>query len=537
MIRFFVFLLKNKQRQTKLNTMKKLPIGIQDFEKLRTNGFMYINKTERIFDLVDGAGYYFLSRPRRFGKSLLINTLKEIFSGKKELFKDLWIQDKIEWKKYPIIHLDFSKADYKSIGLERAISERMKSIALSYKVELEKDNFSSQLEELILKLNEKFNERVVLLVDEYDKPIIDFLGKDEIHIAEKNRNIMKTFHSPIKGLDAHLRFFFLTGVSKFSKVSIFSDLNNLNDISLGNNFADLLGYTEKEVLYNFADYIKVTAKNNDTSEEELIQEMRSWYNGYNFDGTEKVYNPFSVLNFFEKQKFSNYWFETGTPTFLVKLIAQGGYYDMQNIETNLDSLGKFEINDLSPIAMLFQTGYLTLKEHLVFDMYRLDYPNKEVANSLQQLLLAEYTQKFTTQTSNLLYQLKVSFDKNELDKVFVHLNSLFASIPHQIFEDKMESYYQSIIYLTFKLLGYYTQAEVSTSEGRINALVQNDNYIYILEFKIRKSGNTAKNAIKQIKEKNYAEKYKAEKQNGKEIYIIGVACNEKTITDYLIEKI
>jgi hypothetical protein len=514
--------------------MKKLPIGIQHFGKLRTNGFMYIDKTEKIFDLVDGAGYYFLSRPRRFGKSLLVSTLKEIFSGNKELFNGLWIEDKIEWKKYPIIHLDFSKSDYKSIGLEKSISERLKSSAASYQIELESSVISSQLQELVLKLRAKFNERVVILIDEYDKPIIDFLGKDEIHIAEENRGIMKAFYSPIKGLDEHLRFFFLTGVSRFSKVSIFSDLNNLNDISLGGSYSDLLGYTEQEILHYFSDYIKITAKTNTISETELIQEMRLWYNGYNFRGTEKVYNPFSVLSFFDKQEFNNYWFETGTPTFLVKLVAQGGYYDMQNVEASLSALGKFEIADLSPIAMLFQTGYLTLKEHLVFDIYRLGYPNKEVANSLEQLLLAEYTKKFTTQTSSLLYQLKVSFDSNQLDKVFVHLNSLFADIPYQIFEDKLESYYHSIIHLTFKLLGYYTQSEVSTSEGRIDAVVQTGNTIYILEFKI---GKNAKNAIQQIKDKNYAEKYKSEKENGKQVFLIGVACNEKTIKDYLVEEI
>ena len=345
---------------------------------------------------------------------------------------------------------------------------------------------------------------------------------------------MKNFYSPIKSLDPHLRFFFLTGVSKFSKVSIFSDLNNLNDISLGNNFADLLGYTESEVLHYFSNYIKITAKTNGISEEELLQEIRLWYNGYNFKGSEKVYNPFSVLNFFDKQEFNNYWFETGTPTFLVKLVIQGGYYDMQNIEASLSSLGKFELRDLSPIAMLFQTGYLTLKENLVFDIYRLGYPNKEVANSLEQLLLAEYAKKQTTETTSLLYQLKVNFDNNKLDKVFIHLNSLFASIPYQIFETKKESYYHSIIYLTFKLLGYYTQSEVSTSEGRIDAVVQAQNFIYILEFKV---SDTAQNALQQIKDKKYADKYKMEKENGKQIFLIGVACNEKTITDYLVEEI
>jgi len=517
--------------------MKKLPIGIQNFGKLRTNGFIYIDKTEKIFDLVDGAGYYFLSRPRRFGKSLLVSTLKEIFSGNKELFKDLWIEDKIDWKKYPVIHLDFANANYKSLGLEKAIQIRLEDQASLHDIKLESETISDTLQELVRKLHKKFNERVVILVDEYDKPIIDFLGKDEVHIAEENRNIMKNFYSPIKSLDEHLRFFFLTGVSKFTKVSIFSDLNNLNDISLGGSYSDLLGYTEKEILHYFSDYIKITAKTNSISETELLQEMRLWYNGYNFRGVEKVYNPFSVLNFFDKQEFNNYWFETATPTFLIKLVVEGGYYDIKNERSDLSSLGNFDLFNLDPITILFQTGYLTLKEHIIENIYFLGYPNKEVQLSILKLLLAEYSRKNSRQTINLLIQLKESFDKNELDKVFVHINALFADIPHQIFEDKLESYYHSIIHLIFKLLGYYTQSEVSTSEGRIDAVVQTGNNIYILEFKVGKTEKAAKNAIQQIKEKNYAQKYKSEKENGKTIYIIGVACNEKTIKEYIIEEI
>ncbi|WP_338766814.1 AAA family ATPase [Bernardetia sp. ABR2-2B] len=514
--------------------MKKLPIGIQDFEKLRTGGFMYIDKTEKIFDLVDGAGYYFLSRPRRFGKSLLVSTLKEIFSGKRELFDDLWIEDKIEWKKFPVLHFSFTEIDYKKLGLEKAIEENLFYHASLFEITLEAKTITTQLQELVRKLHKKFNERVVILIDEYDKPIIDFLGKDEIHIAEENRDIMKNFYSPIKSLDPHLRFFFLTGVSRFSKVSIFSDLNNLNDISLEHYASDLLGYTEKEILHYFSDYITLIAKNKNISEKELTDEMREWYNGYNFRGIHKVYNPFSVLSFFKSQEFNNYWFKTGTPTFLIKLLAENEYYDIEEIETSLNALEKFEITNLNPVTILFQTGYFTIKDHLMADIYLLGYPNREVQNSMNQLLLAEYAKKETTETTSLLYQIKKSFDKNQLDKVFVYINALFADIPYQIFEDKKESYYHSIVHLIFSLLGYYTQSEVSTSEGRIDAVVETEKYIYILEFKV---DNTAQNAIKQIKEKNYSEKYKSEKENGKTIYIIGVACNEKTIKEYLVEQI
>jgi len=356
--------------------MKKLPIGIQNFGKLRTNGFIYIDKTEKIFDLVDGAGYYFLSRPRRFGKSLLVSTLKEIFSGNKELFKDLWIEDKIDWKKYPVIHLDFANANYKSLGLEKAIQIRLEDQASLHDIKLESETISDTLQELVRKLHKKFNERVVILVDEYDKPIIDFLGKDEVHIAEENRNIMKNFYSPIKSLDEHLRFFFLTGVSRFSKVSIFSDLNNLVDLTLNPLARTLLGYTQNELEYYFENYIKHIALEKQISETELKQQIKEWYNGYSFGG-EKLYNPFSIMNFMADEEFNNYWFKTGTPTFLVKLVAENNYYQMKDIKLSLDSLDKFNLRKLDPIIILFQTGYLTLKEHLEADMYRLGYPNKK----------------------------------------------------------------------------------------------------------------------------------------------------------------
>ncbi len=510
--------------------MKKLPIGIQSFSELRKNGFLYIDKTEHIFELVNNSKVYFLSRPRRFGKSLLVSTLKELFSGNKALFKDLWIEDKIEWKKYPVIHLDFAKADYKAIGLEKSIFEKIEYQADLYGVTLEKTAISSLLDELIKKIHKKYNEQVVLLIDEYDKPIIDFLGKDEADIAIKNREIMKNFYSPIKSLDDELRFFFLTGVTRFSKVSIFSDLNHLKDLTLHRLGEELVGYTQEELERHFENYILQIASLHKISEKELKRTIREWYNGYSFGG-KTLYNPFSILSFMDDRKFNNYWFETGTPTFLIKLVAEGGYYDMKNIRANSAFLGKFDLVSLSPVPILFQTGYLTLKEHIVDNAYNLGYPNREVENSMVQLLLDEYTQKQTDQTTNLLLQLKENFDNNDLENVFIDLNALFADIPYQIFDAKKEKYYHSIVFLAFKMLGYYAVSEVSTSRGRIDAVVETKTTIYVMEFKVN---GTAQDGLDQIKEKKYADKYLNQK---KKIILIGISFEEKGIKEYVIENL
>lgn len=511
--------------------MNRLPIGIQDFAKLRKKNYFYADKTRYIFELIDGVGYYFLSRPRRFGKSLLLSTLSELFSGNQALFKGLWIEDKIEWEKYPVIHLSFANSDYKEIGLKNYLLESLQQVASLYQIDLKHNSPGFALDELVKSLYQKYARSVVLLIDEYDKPIIDFLSKDKIHIAHENREMMKMFYSPIKNLDPYLRFFLLTGVSKFSKVSIFSDLNNLKDLTLDAKFSALVGYTEQEIFTYFDEILENIAQTQHISKEALIQNMREWYNGYSFMGTERIYNPFSILNFLNDGIFNNYWFETGTPTFLTKLMAEGGYYDMNDIETDLFSLGNFNIEQIHPIVVLFQTGFLTIKEQLELDIVKLGYPNREVKNTMIKLLLAEFAASDSTETNNLMIKIKRSFENHQLEELFVYFNALFAKIPHQIFEEKLESYYQAVIFLTFTLLGYYADAEVSTSIGRIDAVVRTQKFIYILEFKVKDS---AENALRQIKEKKYAEKYL---HDDRKILLIGIACKGKTISEYLIEEV
>jgi hypothetical protein len=514
--------------------MQKLPIGIQSFEKIRTENYLYVDKTEEIYNLLNSAGYYFLSRPRRFGKSLLVSTLKEIFLGKKELFKGLFIEDKIEWNTYSVLHFNWTEIDYKVLGLEKAIEESIFYQASLYEIELETKTIHTQLQELVRKLYKKYNQQVVLLIDEYDKPIIDFLGDDQIHIAQENREIMKNFYAPIKSLDNELRFFFLTGVSKFTKVSVFSDLNHLNDITVDENFSTLVGYTQKEVEFYFDEHINKLAKKYKLDKKETLKQLKEWYNGYSWTGEETVYNPFSIMNALQKSNFNNYWFETGTPTFLIKLMQKGNYYDMDNQIMDVQSLGNFNITNIQPITVLFQTGYLTLVEDLGMNVYRLGYPNKEVKNSMLNMLLNSYTFNQEGFGIPLAFALKQAFLNQDFEKLFIHFTALFSKIPFQIFEQYKESYYHTIIFLTFELLGFYIDAEVNTSKGRIDAVVKSKEAIFIFEFKVN---STPQIALDQIKEKKYADKYLSEKENGKTIFLLGVNFQNKTEIEYLVEEL
>jgi hypothetical protein len=312
--------------------MKKriLPIGIQDFRDLREKDMVYVDKTEHIHRLITEGSYYFFSRPRRFGKSLTVSTLKEIFSGSKELFKGLWIEDNWDWsKRNPVIHMSFARMSYQGLGLEKAIKLELEDVAKKYDIELSQDDIKYNFEELLKKLDAQYG-KVVLLIDEYDKPIIDYLENHVIDKAKEHQRIMKTFYSVLKDAGSHLRFLFITGVSKFSKVSIFSDLNHLDDITIDRRFVNLVGYTQNELETNFKSYIDEIVTNLNTPKPELLDLMRKWYNGFSWDGVNKVYNPFGTLNFLQKQAFQNFWFTTGTPTFLAELMKKQANFEFDN---------------------------------------------------------------------------------------------------------------------------------------------------------------------------------------------------------------
>ena len=509
--------------------MKRLPVGIQTFRDIVQNDYLYVDKTEKIFDLVNNPkGVYFLSRPRRFGKSLLISTLNEIFEGEKELFKDLWIyKADYAWEKYPVVRIDFSrkKAENRK-DLKGFILHQLMNIAGKYGISLKHDQYDEAFDELLTKLSEI--NKVVVLIDEYDKPIIDNIENKELAI--ELREILKGFYTIIKACDEYIRFVLLTGVSKFSKAGVFSGLNNLKDLSMGMKYSSLLGITRQEMEDSFKDHIDQFAESEGVSKLELIKKITYWYNGFCFSGTcEKVFNPFSILLLFDNAQFSNYWFESATPSFLIKLMKEKDFDIMRlkKMEAREESFGAYELENLAVLPLLFQTGYLTIKEYdKTFMTYILGYPNFEVENSFQYALLNSYT---NMHVDGYLIDLIRTLRNDNFDTFFDTLRIFFANIPYDLQISK-EKYYQTIFYLIFSLIGLKVKAEVKTNKGRIDAVII-DKDIYIFEFKFNGDKNQALN---QIKNKKYFEKYQGA---GKEIYLFGVEFTDRNIGNWVIEKL
>jgi len=518
--------------------MKKLPIGIQTFSKFIEEDYLYVDKTKDIYNLITtGGGYYFLSRPRRFGKSLLISTLKEIFSGNKELFKGLWIYDKMEEKTYPVIHIDFTHISFRNPHiLEQELNLKLERMAETYKIKLDPQrDFIGKFADLIERMSKK--ERVVILIDEYDKPMIENVEAADFESAKEIQKILKRFYGVMKASDPFIRFVLITGVSKFSKVSVFSDLNNLSDITLYEHFSTLLGYTETELKHYFSPYIKQMAEKMGKSENELLDTIRMWYNGYSWDGKNFVYNPFSILSFFSANSFGNFWFSTGTPTFLIQLIKsqQVDIMEFENQLANSYTFDCFEIENMEVTSLLFQTGYLTVKKVNIVNnekIYELSYPNHEVKSSFLTHLLGMYTQKKSGFQLKLLKKLSKAVDDGDMDCFIQEIKSLFASIPYNIFIGEREAYYHSIIYLILSLSGIEVRTEDATNTGRIDAVMETMNKIYIMEFKM----GSETEALEQIKKMKYYEKYLGK---GKEIVLMGIGFDpeKRNIGKYLVESI
>ncbi len=517
--------------------MKNLPIGVQTLGKLINENYLYIDKTREIYNLfARGGQYYFLSRPRRFGKSLLISTLAEIFSGNKELFKGLWIYDKIEWTQYPVIHIDFSKITHKTPEmLEKALDTLVEKIAKDSNIQLTHELFlKEKFGQLLEKMSQK--QKVVVLIDEYDKPLTEYMEAGEIETAKKIRRVLKSFYGVIKASDAFLRFVFITGVSKFSKVSLFSDLNNLSDITLSDEFSTLLGYTETELEHSFSPYMKRMAEKRGMSKNHLTKTIRKWYNGYSWDGENFVYNPFSILNLFNTGKFKNYWFTTGTPGFLIQLIKnrQSEIMAFENLPVQSYTFDTYDIENMEIAALFFQTGYLTVKRITLKDeneTYHLSYPNKEVRDSFFTHLFGEYTQKDMSTSTRVLERINKAVEADDMDRFVQEIKSLFASIPYHIFIGDREAYYHSIIYLVLKLSGADVKVEDPTNIGRIDAVMETGNKIYIMEFKV----GSEQDALEQIKKMTYYEKYLGSE---KEIVLMGIGFDleKRNIGNYLLER-
>lgn len=511
--------------------LKKLPIGIQTFAEIISDDYLYIDKTEWLHQLITGGKYYFLSRPRRFGKSLTLSTLKAIFTGKQELFKGLWIEHRHDWSKtHPIIHLQIAKLDYQAMGLDAALQRALYQVAEQYTLAIQAPTLKTLFAELLEKLA-KTHGKVAILIDEYDKPLIDYL--DDIEQAKTNQTILKNFYSVIKDSDPYIEFLLITGVSKFSKVSVFSDLNNLLDISQHQRFATLLGYTQTELEHYFSERIDRLAAQHQLSRAALLEKIRHYYNGYRWDVDQpSVYNPYSILSFMEIGRFGNFWFETGTPTFLIKLLRREQLYDFSQMEVSGHSFITYDIEHLQAIPILFQTGYLTIKSQDEYGLYRLDYPNAEVKESMLQYLISDLRfENNTALNTPLVVHLHKAFRSNDLEQVITLIKTIFKKIPFHIFIKEAEAYYHSLIYLVFFYLGQYTEAEVNDSTGRIDCIVKTPTHLYIIEFKLDQS---AKVALQQIKDKDYAGAYRADPR---QIVLVGInfSSKEKTVDDWLAE--
>lgn len=494
--------------------MRKYPIGIQDFRELRLGDYLYIDKTAVIFKLLEQGKYYFLSRPRRFGKSLLLSTLKYLFLGKKELFAGLWIEHKHNWQEHPVIHLSFSSIGYKDLGLDIAIDLEINRFASQFDVQLEEKGIARKFRELIEKIFHKKGQ-VVLLIDEYDKPLVDYIDRPEE--AEQNREILKIFYSVLKDADPHLRFFLITGVSKFSKVSLFSDLNNLDDLTLVPTFGSIAGYTQEEIDQYFQEDLKTLSEQEGTSIQDMRNRIKDWYNGYSWGNDERIYNPFSVLSLFRHKRIANYWWETGTPTFLVKKLREAYYFDLNEMEAGKVLFESFTLDNMNLISLLFQTGYLTIKSYSPEErLYLLDYPNLEVKDTMQQHLLGAFRHTHQVESLPLLVKIKRALEKEDLDRFIELIDLLFSTIPHQIFLQKQEAFFHAILHLSFSGIGMIVQSEVSTSKGRVDSVVHTKNHIYVMEFKLDASADSV---LAQIRDKRYGSPFLNQE---KEVIALGI---------------
>ncbi len=507
-----------------------LPIGRQTFEVLIRNQALYVDKTQYVYELITTGSVYFLARPRRFGKSLLATTFEALFQGKKELFEGLWISGNTDYEfpEYPVIFFDLSKKRVKNPrDFEEFIINEINEYAHSHGISLSLTEYDERFSELIRKLHAKHNSQIVVLIDEYDKPIIDNIANPNVLDI---RDTVRQFYTVLKAADRHLHFVFLTGVSKFSKVSVFSGLNNLLDVSMDPKYAAICGYTQVELETCFRLWIADLAAQRGEDENDILKKINYWYNGYRFSiGEQRVYNPFSTLLFFQQQIFKSFWFETGTPTMLINLLQENNFElkKLEGFSLREENFSSFEVDDLKIEALLFQTGYLTiLNYHEEDEEFVLGYPNYEVRKSFLNQLLSKTLGKFRPNGA-IDIQLIKCIRNGDIEGFLETLQSFFAGIPYDIQPGKRqrekEKYYQSIFYVIFALLGLHVRVEERTNKGRIDAVVETKNRIYLFEFKMDAADpeKAIDGALKQIKQNSYFEKYL--KDTGrKSLTLIGV---------------
>ncbi|MBK8626055.1 MAG: AAA family ATPase [Saprospiraceae bacterium] len=497
------------------------PLGQQDFPGIINEGRVYVDKTMHAHRLITTNKYYFCLVHEDL-VNLYLSACWRLYFGKAGAFKGMYIYDKWPFEPYPIISLSFNTLAYENNQLDESIKKRLHFIAASYAIELKTEETKEKFEELIKGLYKKYNKNVVILIDEYDKPLIDYLDKANLHKALENRDILKRFYSVLKDADPYLKLVFITGVSKFSKVSIFSDLNNLTDLSLADAYNEICGISQKELEENFVEELKAYDK----------EKIRKWYNGYKWDMNGfTVYNPFSLLSFFVNNgKYQNFWYTTGTPTFLMKMCREQHLYKFEEISINQDELGNFDIENLKIIPILFQTGYLTIKsENPILRNYKLSFPNQEVRESYLRNLADQYIGSNSYSSSNILESLLESLNNNDADLLKMSLNMAFAQIPYDLWQKENEQYYHAIVHLLFSLLNVYIFSEVHTQQGRADAIVIYEDQIYCMEFKLDQS---AQDALDQIKSRGYTERFR---DTGKPIHHIGInfSSEQKKVDDII----
>ena len=521
-----------------MNKPRYLPIGIQTFEELRTKNYIYVDKTAFVDSIVRSGKPYFLSRPRRFGKSLFLSTLRSYFEGRKDLFEGLAIsKTETEWKKYPVFYFDFNVGDFTteenfraSLGLKLDSYEKIYGVR-NPNAKSPADRFS----DLLKSAHEKTGLQAVVLVDEYDKPLLNAI--DDQNLVDAFRKILKTFYGVLKGEDAHIQFVFITGVTRFDKVSIFSDLNNLRDISLSKEFSAICGISQEELESNFVPEIELMAEKNGYSKEECLAELKKNYDGYHFskDVQTDIYNPFSLLNAFADMNFGSYWFSTGTPTFLTKMMLDMSF-DYKTLEEGIDvdsrSLEEYRLNSTEPVPLLYQTGYLTIKNYEKdFDSYTIGVPNEEVKFGMYKRLLPLYLGYPTDDKKIEIVSFLKELRAGKVNEFMERINNIFAAAPKQTNQKQYELNCQAFVWLIFKLMGEFVLCEVQNGKGRSDAVVWQKDAIYIFEFKM---DGSAKEALEQINSQNYPIAYK---NDGRKIVKVGVnySSTEKQLTEWVIE--
>ena len=483
---------------------RKYPIGIQSFENIRKEGYLYVDKTALIYQLVQTGKYYFLSRPRRFGKSLLLSTLQAYYEGKKELFDGLAMASlEKDWKTYPVLLLDLNARRYEDVhSLVAILNQHLESWEAVYGDEKKDRAPEERFAYLIEKICRETGQKVVVLIDEYDKPMLQAIHNKELQSSY--RNILKAFYGVLKSKDAYLQFALLTGVTKFSKVSVFSDLNNIEDITLIRDFAGLCGISEEELYATLSTDIQELAEATGMSYEDTCRRLKEQYDGYHFaERTSGMYNPFSLLNVLKSKQFRNYWFETGTPTYLVELLKEN-HYPLEHLtyeQATADTLTGVDTVDPSPIPVLYQSGYLTIKDYdPEFETYTLGFPNKEVEEGFTRFLLPYYAHIRSGSSAFHIVNFVKEVRSGDIDGFMKRLQSFFSDTPYELVRD-LELHYQNVLFIIFRLVGFYTQAEYHTSEGRVDLVIRTDQFIYVMEFKL---DGTAEEALQQIEEKQYA---------------------------------